>query len=228
MSLDAIPSGFSSAAAVTLLKAMRSTQSANAAFVTTQNSPTLDARSKSSLSGNLMFSIIAAAANAKGATSPPTRQDADEAGQGDSDRATELLNDDPYFQKSYTMDEAAQNYYALSNKLADSLRLSGLTTQGQTNGQVMADLENFKGQQAVDFAKAFDDRALKVTDAATIGVDAKMTRTYLKSEDGVYGESIAASVDDTAWMTYLKSNPNTIWTDDHGYKGTGGGLVFSW
>ena len=138
-----------------------------------------------------------------------------------------MEHNDPYLQKNYTIDEAAQNYYAVENQTADALRRTGLTQDGQTNGQIIADLLKMQGQKGADFASAFDSKALKVIDPTTLGLDAVVVRSYMRSSEGIYGESLSFSINQTAWASYQEQNPNTIWTDDQGFKG-GGGLMFSW
>lgn len=227
MSLDAVPSGFSSAAAVTLLKTMRSTQSASNSFIAEEDASPFNTSSKSTVSGNTIFSIIAAAARNQPVASASSNSQVASSDEGDVDREQEILHNDPYFQKSYTIMEAAQNFYACENFLADSLRRTGLTQDGQTNGQVIADLLKMQGQKGVDFANAFDNKTLKVLDPTTLGLDAVCTRSPIKSGKGIIGESLTMSINDAAWTSYQKQNPNTIWTDDEGFKG-GGGLMFSW
>lgn len=227
MSLDAVPSGFSSAAAGALLKTMRATQSANSSFIAEPTTSPFEALSKSTVSGDTIFSIIAAASKNQTATSASTQQGNRQSDQADIDRAEDLEHNDPYFQKNYTIDEAAQNYYAYENQTADALRRTGLTQDGQTNGQIIADLLKMQGQKGADFADAFDNKTLKVIDPTTLGLDATCTRSYLKSGEGIIGESVTMSINDNAWASYQKQNPNTLWVDDQGFKG-GGGLMFSW
>lgn len=227
MGLDAVPSGFSSAAAVTLLKTMRSTQSANSSFIAEPTTSPFEASSKSTVSGDTIFSIIAAATKNQTATSASTQQENRQSDQADVDRAEDLEHNDPYFQKSYTIDEAAQNFYAMQNQMADSLRRSGLTQDGQTNGQVIATALHLSGQKGADFASAFDNKTLTVIDPTTLGLDAKETRTYMTSSGGIYGETVSMSINQEAMTAYGKQHPNTIWTDGQGFRG-GGGLIFSW
>ena len=227
MSLDAIPSGFSSAAAVTLLKTMRSTQSANSSFIAEEDSSPFNTSSKSTVSGDTIFSIIAAAARNQPVAPTSSQSTSTSSDQSDVDREQDLLHNDPYFQESYTITEAAQNFYAGENFVADALRRTGLTQDGQTNGQVIAGLLKLQGQKGVEFATAFDNKTLRVIDPTTLGLDAVCTRSLITSGKGIIGESLTMSINDVAWASYQKQNPNSLWTDDEGFKG-GGGLMFSW
>lgn len=226
MNLDAVPSGFSSAAAVRLLKTMRATQSANSSFIAEPTTSPFDASSKSTVSGDAIFSIIAATSKNQAATSASTQQGNRPSDQADVDRADDLEHNDPYWQKNYTIDEAAQNFYAMENQTLDSLRRTGLTQAGQTNGQALAARLQLSGQKGTDFAAAFDNKTLTVIDPTTIELDAKETVTYMKSSEGVCGASVSMSINQEALLAYQQHH-NAIWTDGEGYKG-GGGLIFSW
>ena len=229
MSLDAIPSGFSSAAAMTLLKVMRSTQSANSSFIASQGSSTVDARSKTAMSGDTMFSIIAAAARSKGVEGSTSTVHASTADSGQAIGGAQALVDDPDFQKNYSVDQAAQNYYAQLNQVAESLRRTdGMTKPGQTNGQIIADVYKLTGDSATAFATGFDSQSLKIVDASTLNIAAKVDRYWTKGSDGdVNGSGATVSVDRSALDEWQNANPRSAWTDDHGHQG-GGGLMLMW
>lgn len=225
---DLVPTGFSSVAAMKLLKTMDATMETNSSFLATANSTAFDTTSQKTLSGDTMFSIIAAAASTK-ATPPPSDKASSDKTGSQSTTGEVALAKDPYHQKSYTIEEAAQNYYAFQNMVANSFRTAGGETDNLSNGQILAEQEGFQGQQAAEFANAFDNQTLKVSDAASLNVDAKYTETFFKSADGnISGNSESTSVNSTAWRSYLDKNPNTIWTGDFGYKGSSSGLIFSW
>ena len=225
---DLVPTGFSSVAAMKLQKTIDATMETNSSFLATANSTAFNTTSKKTLSGDTMFSIIAAAASTKAASSPSDKASNGKTGSQATPGEIALASD-PYYQKNYTIEEAAQNYYAYQNMVANSFRTAGSKTDNLSNGQILADQEGFQGQQATDFANAFDNQTLKVSDAASLNIDAKYTENYIKSADGnISGNSASTSVDNAAWKSHLSKNPNTIWTGDFGYKGSSSGLIFSW
>ena len=240
MGLDAVPSGFSSAAAVTLLKTMRSTQSANSSFIAEPTTSPFQASSKSTVSGDTIFSIISAAARTRSATTASSSNHAS-ASQSDTDGSSstpadnaqatvggaQALVDDPYFTASYTIEQAAQNWYAEMDRLVASMRnTAGETKQGQTDGQILAERSQFTGDQAATFAAKFDSKSLTFTDSTAVGV-ATNKRTWIQDgSGGTIGYSVAGHVDGAAMTKWREANPNSMLIGDEGYRG--GALLISW
>jgi hypothetical protein len=59
-------------------------------------------------------------------------------------------------------------------------------------------------------------------------VEATCTRTFIKDGSGTtIGGATEMHCDEPAWQAYSTANPNAIWADDCGAKGSGG-LLITW
>ena len=85
------------------------------------------------------------------------------------------------------------------------------------------------GEKAASFAQAFDAGTLGYAAMNTVpNVAATCTRTFIKDGTGTtISSTTEMHCDEPAWQAYSTANPNTIWADDCGAKGSGG-LLITW